>query len=143
MWPSKGTLKCGHIRQLVTIYMFIKYESHCEWYLKLKSHNTSYCLIEVVTKAGLIVYVKQYLHIWFNQGYSRTSLKLFSRTKFLRNILELPRVFGDSIAPFFIKTTKNCIVSLSWMIWVNYLFRSCYIKQKGVYPVTEYLWELL
>jgi hypothetical protein len=28
---------------------------HCEGKLKLKSHNTSYCLIEVVTKAGLTV----------------------------------------------------------------------------------------
>jgi len=26
---------------------------HCEGKLNLKSHNTSYCLIEVVTKAGL------------------------------------------------------------------------------------------
>ena len=26
---------------------------HCEWKLKLRSHTTSYCLIEVVTKAGL------------------------------------------------------------------------------------------
>jgi len=29
---------------------------HCEGKLKLRSHNTSYCLIEVVTKAGLTVY---------------------------------------------------------------------------------------
>jgi hypothetical protein len=29
---------------------------HCEGKLKLRSHNTSYCLIEVVTKAGLNVY---------------------------------------------------------------------------------------
>jgi hypothetical protein len=29
----------------------------CEWKEKLRSHNTSYCLIEVVTKAGLIVYL--------------------------------------------------------------------------------------
>jgi hypothetical protein len=29
---------------------------HCEWKLKLMSHNASYCLIEVVTKAGLTVY---------------------------------------------------------------------------------------
>jgi hypothetical protein len=28
---------------------------HCEEKLKLRSHNTSYCLIEVVTKAGLSV----------------------------------------------------------------------------------------
>jgi hypothetical protein len=27
-----------------------------EWKLKLRSHNTLYCLIEVVTKAGLTVY---------------------------------------------------------------------------------------
>jgi hypothetical protein len=30
---------------------------HCEGKLKLKSHNTSYCLIEVVTKAGLTVHI--------------------------------------------------------------------------------------
>jgi hypothetical protein len=29
---------------------------HCEGKFKLRSHNTSYCLIEVVTKAGLTVY---------------------------------------------------------------------------------------
>jgi hypothetical protein len=29
---------------------------HCEGKLKLRSHTTSYCLIEVVTKAGLTVY---------------------------------------------------------------------------------------
>ena len=36
---------------------------HCEGKLKLRSHNTSYCLTEVVTKAGLtviIVYHKTY-----------------------------------------------------------------------------------
>jgi hypothetical protein len=30
---------------------------HCEGKLKLRSHNISYCLIEVVTKAGLTVHV--------------------------------------------------------------------------------------
>jgi hypothetical protein len=35
--------------------MFNWYEMHCEGKLKLRSHNTSYCLIEVVTKAGLTV----------------------------------------------------------------------------------------
>jgi len=29
----------------------------CEGKLKLRSHNTSYCLIEVVTKAGLTLYI--------------------------------------------------------------------------------------
>jgi len=28
---------------------------HCEGKLKLRLHNTSYCLIEVVTKAGFTV----------------------------------------------------------------------------------------
>jgi len=28
---------------------------HCEGNSKLRSHNTSYCLIEVVTEAGLTV----------------------------------------------------------------------------------------
>jgi hypothetical protein len=31
------------------------YEMHCDGKLKLRSHTTSYCLIEVVTKAGLTV----------------------------------------------------------------------------------------
>jgi len=33
---------------------------HCEGRLELRSHNTGYCLIEVVTKAGLtvVVYLK-------------------------------------------------------------------------------------
>jgi hypothetical protein len=30
---------------------------HCEGKFKLRSHNTSYCLIEVVSKAGLIVFI--------------------------------------------------------------------------------------
>ena len=42
---------------MVTKYRFNLYEMHCEWKEKLRSHNTSYCLIEVVTKAGLIVYL--------------------------------------------------------------------------------------
>jgi hypothetical protein len=41
---------------VVTIYRFIYYEVHCEGKLKLKSHNTSYCLIEVATKAGLTIF---------------------------------------------------------------------------------------
>jgi hypothetical protein len=30
MWPSKGTVKYGHIRQVVTEYRFNWYEMHCE-----------------------------------------------------------------------------------------------------------------
>ena len=33
--------------------MFNKYQMHWEGKLKLRSHNISYCLIEVVTSAGL------------------------------------------------------------------------------------------
>ena len=32
----------------------------CEWG-KIRSHNTGYCLIEVVTKAGLTVFIKDFL----------------------------------------------------------------------------------
>jgi hypothetical protein len=32
----------------------------CEWE-KIRSHNTGYCLIEVVTKAGLTVFIKDFL----------------------------------------------------------------------------------
>ena len=44
---------------------------HCEGKLNLKSHNTSYCLIEVVTKAGLTV-VELFPHqvCFQNQGTS-------------------------------------------------------------------------
>jgi hypothetical protein len=49
-----GTLKKGRIRQVVT-NRFSLYEMHCKGKLKFKSHNTSYCLIEVVTKAALTV----------------------------------------------------------------------------------------
>jgi hypothetical protein len=55
IFQNMGSLKYGHIRQMVTIYRYIYYEMHCEGKLKLKSHNTSCCLIEVVTKAGLTV----------------------------------------------------------------------------------------
>ena len=44
------------------------YEMHGEEKSKLRSHNTSYCLIEVATKAGLTVtaflYVIKYLQIF-------------------------------------------------------------------------------
>ena len=33
---------------------------YCERKLKLRSHNTSYCLIEVVTKAGLTISILDY-----------------------------------------------------------------------------------
>jgi hypothetical protein len=33
-----------------------KYSKHCERKLILRSHNTSFCLMEVVTKAGLTVF---------------------------------------------------------------------------------------
>ena len=32
-------------------------EMHCQWKLKLRSRNTCYCLIEVVTRADLAVQV--------------------------------------------------------------------------------------
>jgi gamma-glutamyltranspeptidase len=44
-----GAPGTGHIRQVVVKYMFNQYEMYCEEILKLRSHNTSYCLIEVVT----------------------------------------------------------------------------------------------
>jgi hypothetical protein len=40
---------------MVIKYRFIQYEIQCEGKTKLRSHNTSYCLIELVTRAGLIV----------------------------------------------------------------------------------------
>ena len=42
---------------MVAKYRCNWYEMHFEGKLKLRSHNTSYCLIEVVTKAGLTVHV--------------------------------------------------------------------------------------
>ena len=52
---DKGTVKYGHIRQVIAKYGFNWYEMHCEGKEKLRSYNTSYCLIEVVTKEGLTV----------------------------------------------------------------------------------------
>ena len=46
----------GQIRQVVSKYRFNLFEMHCEGKLKLSSLNTSYYLIEVVTKAGLTIY---------------------------------------------------------------------------------------
>ena len=48
---------------------------HCNVNLKLRSPNTSYCLIEVVTKAGLTVVIRYmymyiYTYIHFNTEYS-------------------------------------------------------------------------
>ena len=34
---------------------------HCKGYLKLKSQNTSYSLIEVVTKTGWTIYIYIYI----------------------------------------------------------------------------------
>ena len=55
MRPSKGTVKYGHIKQVVAKYSFTYNAMHCEGKYKLRSHNTSYCWIEVVTKGGLTV----------------------------------------------------------------------------------------
>ena len=77
MWPSKGTLKYGHIRQVVAKYRYNWYKMFCEGKLKLRSQNVSYYLIEVVvTKASLTVYILglvfffilryQFLFIWSN-----------------------------------------------------------------------------
>jgi hypothetical protein len=45
-----------HWRQVVAKYRFNKYEMYSEGKSKLWSLNTSYCLIEVVTKAGPTVF---------------------------------------------------------------------------------------
>ena len=42
-------------KQVVTEHRFNEYRMHCERKLKSSSHSTSYCLIEVVTNAGLTV----------------------------------------------------------------------------------------
>jgi len=44
----------------VAKYIFNQNEMQCGWKLKLSSYNTSYCLIQVVTKAGLTVPIKYY-----------------------------------------------------------------------------------
>jgi hypothetical protein len=59
MYSQTATVKNGHIRQVVAKYRFISYEMHCKRNLKLRSRNTRYCLIEVVTKAGLTVIRKK------------------------------------------------------------------------------------
>jgi hypothetical protein len=40
---------------LQNLVSHIEYKMHCEEKLKLRSHNTSYYLIEVVIKAGLTI----------------------------------------------------------------------------------------
>jgi hypothetical protein len=55
MWPSKETLKLVPLRQVVAKYRLNKYENCTAEKLKLGSYNSSSCLIEVVTKAGLTV----------------------------------------------------------------------------------------
>jgi hypothetical protein len=42
-------------RHVVDKSRFYYNKMHCAGKLKLRPHNTSYCLIEVVTKAGLTV----------------------------------------------------------------------------------------
>ena len=55
MYSQTATVTNGHIRQVVAKYRFISYEMHCKRNQKLRPRNTSYCLIEVVTKASLTV----------------------------------------------------------------------------------------
>jgi hypothetical protein len=54
--PAKGILKKGRIRKVVSENRFNQYQMQCEGKLKLRSHTTSYCLTEVVTKAGLTLH---------------------------------------------------------------------------------------
>ena len=56
MLPSKGTLKYGHIRQVVTNYRLTEYEMHHKGKWKLMLFKTSYFLIEVSTKAKFDYY---------------------------------------------------------------------------------------
>ena len=60
VWPFKGRLKYGYIKHVVSKYRFIWYEMLCKRNLKWMWYNTSYCLIEVVTKAGLTIGTKRY-----------------------------------------------------------------------------------
>ena len=53
---------------------------HCEEKLKFRLHNTSYCWIKVVTKAGFIVYCKL-LYAWV--------LILYHRYKTVNKQLEI------------------------------------------------------
>ena len=48
-----GTMKNVQIRQVIAYYRFNYYELDCKEKYKLWSYSTSYCLIEVVTKASL------------------------------------------------------------------------------------------
>ena len=89
MWPSNGTLKYGHKRQVVTKYRFIKYEIHCEGKLKLISHNTSYCLIDVVTKLEFII-KKKYLWLLFFKLDNLCTLNVWNK-KYRNNIRVLTR----------------------------------------------------
>jgi hypothetical protein len=73
------------------IFPVIFYKMHCKGKLKLRSHNTSYCLIEVVTKAGLIVYstniisCKYWSNIYKNFNYRAEKQKMLNFVTFLQN----------------------------------------------------------
>ena len=50
---------------------------HCEEKIKLRLHNTGYCLVEVVTKAGLTVHnnkikISGKCVLYLGQGYIQT-----------------------------------------------------------------------
>jgi hypothetical protein len=51
---------------------------HCEGKLQLRSHNTSYCLIEVVTKAGLTV-LPLMLWVWVLLGWGVLNTTFFNK----------------------------------------------------------------
>jgi hypothetical protein len=61
---------------------------HCEGKLKLKSHNTSYCLIEVVTKAGLTVhiYIQKKISVKCQYEYLQPIISLRNTNKYLMDI---------------------------------------------------------
>ena len=48
-------IEIGSHKKVFAKYKFHKYVMHCEGKIKLRSHNTSCCLTEVVTKASLTV----------------------------------------------------------------------------------------
>ena len=63
---------------------------HCEGKWKLRSHNTSYCLIELITKASVTIYV--FINIWLR--ILTVMLRCRSKRKVLFQNIVMTRITG-------------------------------------------------
>ena len=130
---------------------------HCEWKWKLRSHNTSYCLIEVVTKAGLTVYKslvsdnKIWLYkIWTQKGFAwrirfnkkkilPVSSDVSSRPNWVQAPAKHAALFNCLIPYNISRTLLNCpsdnctntaLLYNNHIIWIiiKFIFSECYFN---------------